>query len=256
MAILILRLSLFGISTIGSFELIRKACGEKVNIYFLPSLTIAIQVTLLFLAGLLNLLPEVTMGLYLIGFAGILYSLYKEKDISFLKPYINVGYAVLLILLVIFAVYLRGKIFAHYDNFSHWALVVRRMLTVNRYPNFEDTLIMFQAYPLGSATYIYYFAKLISISESVQMLAQTYMLLAAILPLFSFAKKNQAAVAIAIISFVNYVLWCNIKITDFWLIHFCRLLEYVACYLHICTAKQVKGCLFIFRHSIWCNFYK
>ena len=214
MAMLILKLSLFGISTIGSFELIRKACDDKVDIYFLPSLTIAIQVTFLFLAGLLNLLPEVTMGLYLVGFAGILYSLYKEKSISFLKPYINVGYAVSLILLAIFAVYLRGKVFAHYDNFSHWALVVRRMLTVNRYPNFEDTLITFQAYPLGSATYIYYFAKLISTSESVQMLAQSYMMLAAVLPLFSFAEKNRVAAAIVVVSFVNYILLYNVKITN------------------------------------------
>lgn len=209
---IILRLFLFGISTIGSFELIRKASGDKVNLYFLPSLTIAIQVTFLFVAGLLNLLPEITMSLYLVGFIGVVYSLYKEK--TFLKKYLNVGYVVLFVLMMILAVYLKGKIFSHYDNFSHWAIVVRRMLEVNRYPNFDDTLIMFQEYPLGSATYIYFFAKLISTSESVQMLAQSYMLLAAILPLFSFAKKNQIAVAVTVISFTNYVLLYNIRITD------------------------------------------
>ena len=60
----ILRLGLFGISTLGFFELIRKASNDRVSIYFLPSLTIAIQVTILFLAGLLNLLPETAKGLY------------------------------------------------------------------------------------------------------------------------------------------------------------------------------------------------
>lgn len=209
-----LRLFLFGISTIGSFEWIRKASHDKVNVYFLPSLAIAIQVTVLFLAGLWNLLPEAVMGLYLIGFAGILYRVYQEKNLTFLKAYANMGYGVLLLLLLILAVYLKGKIFSHYDNFSHWALVVRRMLEVNRYPNFEDTLIVFQEYPLGSATYIYYFAKLINPSESIQMLAQSYMMLAAVLPLYSFVKKNQAAVSIVFISFVNYVLLDNIKITD------------------------------------------
>lgn len=216
----LLRLFLFGISTIGFFELIRRVCRDKVNIYFLPSLTIAIQVTFLFVAGLLNLLPEMTFGLYLIGLAEVIHTIYiyiyiyKKKDFSFIKTYLNIGYVVLIIILLILAMYLKGKVFSQYDNFSHWAIVVRRMLEVNRYPNFEDTLITFQEYPLGSATYIYFFAKLIITSESVQMLAQSYMLVAAILPLFSFAKKNQVAATITIVSFVNYVLLYNIRITD------------------------------------------
>lgn len=210
----LLRLFLFGVSTIGTFELIRKACDDKVNIYFLPSLTIAIQVTVLFLAGLLNILPEVTICLYLVGFAGIIHSIYKEKNLTFMKAYINIGYMFLLILLLIFAVYLKGKKFSHYDTFSHWGTVVRRMLEVNRYPNFDDDFIMFKEYPLGSSTYIYYFARLIGTSESIQMLAQSYMILTAVLPLYSFAKRNHLAVSAAVISFVNYVLLYNIKITD------------------------------------------
>lgn len=210
----LLRLFLFGISTFGSFELIRKVCNDKVNIYFLPSLTIAIQVSILFLAGIFNLLPEATVGLYFIGFVSVIDYFYKNKNISFIKSYINIGYIVMLVLLLILAVYLKGKIFVQYDNFSHWAIVVRRMLEVNRYPNFDDTVIMFQEYPLGSATYIYFFTKLTCTSESVQMLAQSYMMLAAILPLYSFAKKNHGAVSIVIVSFVNYVFLYNILITD------------------------------------------
>ena len=212
--LVLLRLLLFVISTVGTFELIRKVSGDEVNIYFLPSLTIAIQVCVLFMAGLLNLLPEAVYGLYLVGIAGFIYSVCKNKSLSFLKSYVNPGYILTFALLLIFAVYLRGKVFENYDNFSHWALVVKQMLSTDRYPNFKDTLIMFQEYPLGSSTYIYYFAKLTRTSESFQMLAQTYMLLAAILPLYSFAKKNHLAVSAVILSFVNYVLLYNIKIYD------------------------------------------
>ena len=70
------------------------------------------------------MLPETAKGLYFIGFAAVIYSFYKAKGISFVKIYINTGYAVLLILLSILAIYLKGKIFSHYDNFSHWAIVV------------------------------------------------------------------------------------------------------------------------------------
>ena len=212
--VVLLKLLLFVISTVGTFELIRKVSGDEVNIYFLPSLTIAIQVCVLFMAGLLNLLPEAVYGLYLVGFAGFIYSICKDRSLAFLKSYLNPGYILMLAALLLFAVYLRGKVFTLHDNFSHWGLVVKRMLETNRYPNFQDTLIGHQECPIGSSSYIYYFAKLTRTSESFQMLAQSYMLLAVILPLYSFAKKNYLAVSVAIISFVNFVLLYNIKITD------------------------------------------
>ena len=62
-----IRLMLFCIATLGSFELLRIASKDEVNIYFLPSLTIAIQTTILFFAGILNLLPEAAKLLYIIG---------------------------------------------------------------------------------------------------------------------------------------------------------------------------------------------
>ena len=181
----ILKITMFGLSTLGTFQLIRKISNDKIDVYFLPSLTIAIQVTILFFAGILNLLPEITMILYLLGLLGIVISLRENKGLKFVKDYFNDGYLLLFLIAFVMAMSVRGKLFSHYDNFSHWALVVRYMLEVNHYPNFLSTLIDFQEYPLGSATYIYYFAKPISNSESVQMLAQIYMLLAAVLPLFS-----------------------------------------------------------------------
>ena len=210
----IIKLFLFCISTLGSFEWIRIISKDKVNIYFLPSLTIAVQITFLFLAGVLNLLPEGVIILYIAGFAGIIISIYKNKNLSFIKDYLNVGYTVLFLIMCIILIYVKGKIFTGYDNFSHWALVVKRMLEVDRYPNFQDTLITFQEYPLGSSSYIYFFAKLISTSESVQMLAQTYMIGASLLPLFAFAKKNKASISIVLISFINFILVYNICVTD------------------------------------------
>ena len=210
----ILRLILFAFSTLGTFELIRFVSRDKVNIYFLPSLTIAFQVSFLFIAGLLNFLRYATLFLYLLGFAFLVFRIVKAKGVSFIKSYLNAGYIVLALWLVVLAIYLKGKIFAHYDNFSHWALVVRQMLQTNRYPNFQDVIIGFQEYPLGSSTYIYYFAKLVSPSESVQMLAQAYMLLCAMLPLFYFARKNQILNAVCVISFMNYIMLYDIKVTD------------------------------------------
>ena len=186
----LIRMGLFGLSTLGFFELIRRAANNKVDLFFLPSLTIALQVTILFFSGILNLLPEVSKLIYLAGLVMFAVCLWKNKSLKFVKDYINDGYISSLIILIIMAFGVKGKLFAHYDNFSHWAMVVRHMLEVNHFPNFESSLIQFQEYPLGSSSYIYYFAGMINKSESIQMLAQTYMIVAALLPLFSFVARR------------------------------------------------------------------
>lgn len=56
---------------------------SKVDVLFLPSLTIAVQVGALFAGGLLNLLPEVTYLLYAAGFFGFAVSAYQDKSLAF-----------------------------------------------------------------------------------------------------------------------------------------------------------------------------
>jgi len=136
-----LKIGLFGLSTLGSFQLIRKISKDKVDLYFLPSLTIAIQVTILFFAGVLNLLPEISWLIYLVGLAALEISLWETRGLKFLKDYLNDGYIISILIIIIMGLSVRGKLFAHYDNFSHWALVVRHMLEVNHYPNFDGHLI-------------------------------------------------------------------------------------------------------------------
>ena len=209
-----IRLVLFCIATLGSFELLRIASKDEINIYFLPSLTIAIQTTILFFAGILNLLPEAAKLLYIVGALGLAYAICKRGKQYFLKVYINIGYIFLLLIMAAMAFYVKGKLFTHYDNFSHWATVVRRMILTNRFPNFHDTIIFFPEYPLGSAVYIYFFVKLIGTSESLQMLAQIYMIVAAVLPLFNFAKKNAFPAFIVMLAFVNFIFVYNTQVTD------------------------------------------
>ena len=211
---LALKLVLFGLSSLGAWELLRLICKDRIDIHFLPSLAIAIQVTVLFFAGLLNILPEAAVALYIAGFTGLILSIYQCRGLSFIKNYFSVGYMVLLITISIMSLYVHGKTFVHYDNFSHWALVVKTMLLNDRYPTFKDIIIVFQEYPLGSSTYVYFFAKLTSRSEPIQMLAQVYMLIAGILPIFAFAKKNKIAIAVMAISFINFIFVYNIRPTD------------------------------------------
>lgn len=207
-----LRFFVFFISCLGYWELLRRK--TKMNIYFLPSMTIAIQTTLLFIGGLLNMLQETTFLLYSVGILFFVLFICKDKSLGFLKQYLKVGYLFLIITIVLILICVRGKIFSHYDNFSHWALVVRQMLDTNRYPNFKDTIISFKDYPLGTSTFIYYFSKLVGRNESFQMFAQAYIILTAIIPVFIYCKKNQYITCVWMVIATNFILMFNVRITD------------------------------------------
>ena len=44
----------------------------------------------------------------------------------------------------------------HYDNFSHWALIVKYLLSADQLPSVDTELIPFRDYPPGSSLFIYY----------------------------------------------------------------------------------------------------
>ena len=207
-----IRLLVFILSNIGLWEIIRR--NSKISEVFLPGLTIAIQTCILFCAGLLNLLLEATYAIHYLGLISLVYFLIKDKNIRFIRHYLQIGYFYLFFVFLAMLFFFRDQVFTHYDNFSHWALVVKSMLSTDRYPNFKDPLIQFSQYPLGSATYIYYFARLVKPYESIQMLAQGYMLVSSILPLFYFVKKRKLISTVIISAATLWFLTCNIAITD------------------------------------------
>ncbi len=186
----IIRLLAFLISSFGWWEHLRR--NTDIDPLFLPSLTISIQVVILFFFGLVNCLSAGVYCLHCLGFLFLICSLWKNESLApCIRPFWNSAFLCFFLAVLAAAVYFRGKVFHSLDDFTHWALVVREMLSVNRFPTANETLIIFQAYPLGSSVFIYFFSKLVSPSESVQMLAQAFLSFSMLLPLFLFAKKNR-----------------------------------------------------------------
>lgn len=206
----IIKIILFMLSSIGYWECFRKK--TKISIYFLPAFTVSFQITVLFFAGLLNCLRATAILIFSIGLIFLIY--YTLKNHNVFLDYFNVGYIFLFLSLCIILFAVRGHVFSSYDNFSHWALVVRNMLQTDRYPNYEDTLITFQGYPLGSATFIYYFSSMVSEVESIQMFAQGYMMICFLLPVFKYAKKEKWIALIYMLLFTNFLFCYNIGIND------------------------------------------
>jgi len=193
---LMIKGSLFLLSCFGYWEFLRKRAG--VNVFFAPVLTMAIQTCILFFGGLLYILPEAALTLYLLGLVLFACAVWYERT-DLVKPYCNFGFGYLALSLLAVLVMVKDSVFYYGDDFSHWAMVVKQILSADRIPNFKDTLINFQHYPLGTALYVYYFCKMAGNTEGLQMFAQASIMIAALLPLYAFAKKQGILTAFIVV---------------------------------------------------------
>lgn len=183
----------------------------NIKVEFMPAIFMTGCSNLLFIAGLLNFLREGSIIIFLTGFL-FLVLCYKYKYSISRRECIILG--LYLIIAVYFAWLVRGSRFTHYDNFSHWALVVKRMLEVNRYPNFQDTIISFQAYPLGSATFIYYICQVLGKSEACMIYGQLLLEISLLLCCAVFINKKNIYMSLPLILYSSYSLIANTTITN------------------------------------------
>ena len=103
----------------------------------------------------------------------------------------------------------------HYDNFSHWGLIVKNILLDGALPNFEDTMIMFKGYQPGSACFIYLYGLLAGNKEGAMIIAQNYLIFAYLTPLFKFIKGNNKLIKnLLIIAFYIFIMTVSIKFND------------------------------------------
>ena len=211
MILTLLKLGLLLVSYFGWWEFFRSRC--RMNVYFVPAFTIAAQFTVLFLPGLLNFLPEAAWMLYLGGFVLLADGLKREK-LGFVKHYINWGYLLLFAVLAVMALMFRGKVVTWLDNFTHWATAVKNMLAVDQFPSFAREAVTFNTYPLGSTTMIWYFCRFTSPEEDFWMLAQGFLLLCAILPLFAYNRKKGILPVLFLVLTGNFLLCYNIPLTE------------------------------------------
>lgn len=164
----------------------------KIQIEFIPIIIISALTVILFLSGLLNTLVLATFSLFGIGLALFMREIYfhyfnKTLSTTFSRL-LTPGIFLFFMGSLYFVFMLKDQRLIHYDNFSHWAVIVKSVLMNDALPNFEDTIIGFNTYPPGSALYIYYFSKIVGVSEGIVLIAQMFILLSGLLALFSFSS--------------------------------------------------------------------
>jgi len=240
----ILRLLMLIGSMCGYMFMLRGRIRSEFSLAFLFSCIASAMV----IAGMLNILNEAAWLIFIGGILCLIVTVIKwlkankENNISVVFRQITGKLSFELIffaassLLLLLGIY--GRKFVHYDNFSHWALALRSIIANDSFPNFQDHLILFPQYPLGSAGFIYYVVNIAGLdSEWLQMYAQAILMLGLSMGLFCFARKveNKLFTALAIL-----ILLCsNISFSDLLvdtLLPLCALSAF-GLSVYLCTGK-------------------
>ena len=110
----------------------------------------------------------------------------------------------------------------HYDNFSHWALVVKDLLLTGELPGADTSLIPFRDYPPGTSVFIFYICRYLGHSQGMMLLAQNSVLLACFFALFGMVEERRRfllysflGMGCAMLSYLNLTIRINNLLVDF-----------------------------------------
>ncbi|WP_414838605.1 hypothetical protein [Carnobacterium sp. TMP28] len=189
----LLRLVIFFLSSYGYVLCLRDKMDYQKRLTWI--VVYSFYVIFLYVAVLINLLKVASIALLAGGLLLVFYYLvsrYKNKAGSLVQA-IRVDYIDLLFMLILFlfGATLFVSNLVHYDNFSHWSLMVKYLLTESSLPTTSTGIISFSAYPIGSSLFVYYVSWIVGYSEGVLLISQFLLILAAVYSLFSVIRDDR-----------------------------------------------------------------
>jgi len=193
---LIFGVILFWLSNLGFLFFIKKRTKLPYEL-ILPILFSIIGI-LMFLAGILNIMKEMAIIICLMGLFSLGWFIWKKEIKVEKKLYINM---IIMLVVLIYITFICSEMrLLHYDNFTHWGLIVKNMFLRDGLPNFENSVIGFRTYQPGSACFIYYFGFLVGKNEGAMVIGQNYLLVAYFFSLLLFTDSKKQG------NIINYLL--------------------------------------------------
>ena len=172
---------------------------DKFNIKLEFSFPLAIVVIIdaIYIFSLINLMMVGSIIIYILGIVLLIFYICKLKKEFFIKIFqFNILFP--LLLLAFFSILIRNLHMLHFDNFSHWAVIVKQLISLNSLPNASNILTSYFEYPPGSAYFIYFLCFFTNNSESFQIIAQLILSIILSIPLLGILKKK---------NIINYIFW-------------------------------------------------
>ncbi len=194
----------------------------KVKIWFAPIVSMTGMGLVLFWGALAGVLKQ-TAGLLLLGgLAGAVSFLVLLCRKKIYLPGLSLFGVCFAAGIVVFARLTLSLKFVHYDNFSHWALIVKYLLSADQLPGADTELIHFRDYPPGSSLFIYYICRYAGHSQGVMLLAQNSLIFACFFSVFGIVREKRRfllysflGMGCAVLSYLNLTIRINSLLVDF-----------------------------------------
>lgn len=129
----------------------------------------------------------------------------------------------------------------HYDNFSHWATIVKFMTYTGHLPGVSDTIISFTSYPPATALFITQFVTFVGFSSGAMLVAQFALIWAASYSIFATLRdrtRGLNSMLLCLTIAISYVFNINIRLNNL-------LVDYV---LAILTVAALVG-IFVYQRQ-------
>ncbi|WP_125767655.1 glycosyltransferase family 39 protein [Lapidilactobacillus wuchangensis] len=158
-----------------------------INPYLSWITAIMVEIILLYISAMLKILEigyfvVVILGLLL--FVGrLIFTFLGKGRLQF--EGIHLFDIWMLALGIAMAVVLFHSSLIHYDNFSHWAIIVKFLHFEARLPGAADTIISFTSYPPATSLFVALFTKLVGFSDGSMLVGQFLIIWAALYSLFA-----------------------------------------------------------------------
>lgn len=194
----------------------------RIKVWFVPLITAAGLSLALYWGGLFGFLKETAVLLYAAGFAGAVLSFWAALTRRFAFPKLSMFGFFFAAATVLFSVLIWNLKLLHYDNFSHWAVVVKYMLSADHFADATTELLMFKDYPPGSAVWIYYVCRFAGRSQGVMLLAHNSLIFSCFFAVFGWVRERRRFLLYAflgmgcsMLSYLNLTIRINNLLVDF-----------------------------------------
>ncbi len=199
------------------FVLLVHIITPKIKYQLIPIIVISffsVSITLMSLIGVGHIFIYI---LYISGIVlhitALVLILMKKKCMT-ISDYMAKDIFILLIAFIALGIALYGHRFEWWDSYSHWGIMVRRMLTYNALPDASDRSIQYVSYPPGMSCVLYYFCSFVDGSDHSMASCQLFITLASIYPIFAFVYKKGIGYKISLCCLSAVLLVSDYALTD------------------------------------------
>ena len=186
-----------------------------------------------YLFGLVNLFGLIQLILYAGGILLGLWTLFRQGP-KLLRRFVTLPMIGFGLVCGWFMLLLRGAAVEGHDNFAHWAIVAKSILTHNTFPTAANTAVEYVSYPPGTAVWIKLVCDLLGTSDGTMLFAHIILNMACILALIPLCRRSLPVGA----ALVAYGIFCFLQFNGCGSL----MVDYLFTLLVLATAAVILAC--------------